>query len=95
MRCSERNERLRLKLIIEVSVGVVPGVPLSDLCRRWHVTDSNFEDAAKLAGEQSENGKAIARLELIARVSAEAAAYATSMMRPDLNNWVKLDWLWM
>ena len=84
-----------LKLVIEVSVGIVPGIPLSDLCRRWHVQSVDFEEAAKLAGDQSEHGKAVARLGLVARISAEAATYAATMMRPDLNNWVKLDWIWL
>lgn len=74
------------RVIIEVVAGVIPQQPMEEYTKRWAITSAEWygiEDA-------------YTRTDLLAERNKAAQEYAMSlMMRPDLVNWVRTDWLWL
>lgn len=74
------------RVIIEVVAGVIPQQPMEEYTKRWAITSDEWYKAV---------GPGTA-MELLAERNKAAQEYAMSlMMRPDLVNWVRTDWLWL
>ena len=72
------------RVIVEVVAGLLPGKnPNPELTHRWAITSTQWYGCED-------------RTALLAECNDKALEYAKSlMMRPDLLNWVRLDWIWL
>lgn len=71
-----------LKLMIEVTVGLSPTMPIDERCRRWTYTSLDYE---------ADREDAV----IFRRLCDEAMAYAREQMHPAYNNYVRVDWTWV
>jgi len=73
----------RVKVIVEVVAGRVPGKPILERTRQFVITFEEWVDADDQAN-------------LLANRNGEACGYAQYlMMQPDRLNWVRVDWIWL
>jgi hypothetical protein len=93
-----------LKLMIEVTAGIIPGTPEPAFTRRWVITSSEWElaqaaDAELLQqaqeGEPSAGDHAMHAALLLAFRAAEADEYARLLRNPQRFNFVRTEWVWM
>lgn len=70
----------------EVTAGIIPGEPMPEYTRRWGLTSSQWYGPD---GEPSATGAALYNAYLVA-----AQEYARCLMRPDVLNWVRVEWIW-
>lgn len=77
---------LSLRLMIEVTAGVLPGTPDPAHSRGYNITSDEWEKAeeAGLTGP------------LLAELNGQAQGYAALLMlQPDALNWVRTEWVWL
>ncbi len=85
---------MRARVMIQVDVGVLPGTPESS--KMFALTSEEFYRQPSDDGDtRFADGDHSKGAEALSRVHQEALDYAQSQMRPDLNNWVKLEWVWL
>lgn len=93
-----------VKLVIEVTAGIIPGTPEAAFSRRWVITSSEWEAAQDADGEllqQAQEGDAEAEGHamhvalLLAFRAAEADEYARLLRNPLRFNFVRTEWVWM
>lgn len=73
------------RVVLEVTGGLIPGRPDSELTRRWALTSAKWHDL-------DDRGKSTA----LAELNGQAQGYAgLLMLQPDRLNWVRLDWVWL
>lgn len=79
-----------VKLIVEVTAGLIPGEPEQEYTRRFTMTSAEWEEATQSRVAPSAHG------ELLAKLNGQALGYAGYLMlQPDRLNWVRTDWLWV
>lgn len=71
-----------------MTAGVIPGVLIPELSRRWYYTSADSEADMKLLASQP--GASIRFKEL----QKEAMDYANAILDPGRLNWVRVDWIW-
>ncbi len=76
-----------------VTASVIPGEPDRSLTRVWHYT--GFDHLADLEYQRTHGETAGMAGTRFAKMRAEARDYAESLQEPSMQNWVKLDWMWM
>lgn len=80
------------KAVWEVRAGFVPGLPLSELTKRWVYTSEDFA--------KDEASNTLPRLDLIgyhavfSKMRAEAMDYCMQMQNPSWCNWAELTYIW-
>jgi len=82
-----------VKVIIEVSAGLIPGQPENEFMRRWVITSAEWEKAVQ-DDEQADAEHAFHRSLLLAFRAAEADEYARLLRNPARFNWTRTDWIW-
>lgn len=79
-------EPTSLRLVIEVTAGVLPGVPDLHHSRAYNMSTDEWEKAQEAGLE----GSALAEL------NGQAAGYAALLqLQPDRLNWVRTEWVWL
>ena len=86
-----------VKLVIEVTAGIRPGLPEPQFTRRWTLTSDEWERAQAEDDELLEKGDAHAMHAalLLGARAAEADEYARLLRNPQRFNWVRTEWEWM
>lgn len=80
------RQPLTLKLMIEVTAGVLPGTPDPAHTRHYNMSSDEWEKAE----EAGLTGPALAEL------NGQAAGYAALLqLQPDMFNWVRTEWVWL
>ena len=87
-----------VKLVIEVTAGIRPGLPEPQFTRRWTLTSDEWERAQVEDDELHKNGDnehAMHAALLLGARAAEADEYARLLRNPQRFNWVRTEWEWM
>lgn len=71
------------KVIIEVQAGLIPGKADPEMTRRWAITSEEWETAGKEWPA------------MLAERVGQAQGYAALLAQPQINNWVRLDWVYV
>lgn len=80
--------------MIQVDYGVLPGTP--DVTKQFFLSSEEFYRQPSDDGDtRYADGDFSKGAEALQRVHQEALDYAQSQMRPDVNNWVKMEWVWL
>lgn len=81
------------RVLLEVTAGLIPGRPETELTRQWAITSTEWKAAGEQVPSDLEAGK---QSELLAERNGRALAYANLLMlQPDRVNWVRTDWIWL
>lgn len=85
---------MRARVLIQVDTGILPGTPEST--KQFVLTSEEFYRQASDDGDtRFADGDYSKGAEALQRVQEEALEYARSQMRPDVNNWVRMEWMWL
>jgi hypothetical protein len=87
-----------VKLVIEVTAGLRPGLPEPQFTRRWTITSDEWEQAQAEDDallETGDNEHAVHAALLLAFRAAEADEYARLLRNPQRFNWVRTEWEWL
>jgi hypothetical protein len=83
----------RLRVAWQVRAGVVPGVPMEELERKWFLTSEVFYAEQEMTEEEFKaahpDGKST-----FATFRDDAYEYAKSLNEPRALNWVEVTWIW-
>jgi hypothetical protein len=78
-------EMKQARVLLEVSVGIIPGTPMPEHTRQWAITSDEWNDAT-----------AEGRDVILAEANGKMQGYAALMMlQPSRFNWVKTEWIWL
>ena len=77
------HEGFALKASWEVTAGVVPGIGIAELTKRWLYTSADFEEDTKHTSEQGYQPKFM-------KLLAEASFYQAQLTNPHFINWVQM-----
>ena len=79
----KRFEMQSIRVIIEVTAGIIPGQPMEQYTQKWAITSEEWQVSTDQAF-------------LLAITNGRAQGYAGwLMMQPNSINWVRTDWIWL
>lgn len=78
-----------LRIIIEVTAGVLPGTPMKEYAKRFVITSGAWYAQGAYEGKEEE-----AKMEVL-KVYGTAQEYMRNLMNPQVVNWVRLDWIYL
>lgn len=85
---------MRVRVMIQVDTGILSGTP--EMTKQFFLSSEEFYRQASDDGDaRYADGDYSKGAEALQRVQEEALEYARSQMRPDVNNWVKVEWVWL
>ena len=90
---NKMTEGTRARCCWEVTAGVIPGVPILELTRRWMITSEYWEKVNAMSDIEFKaacpDGKSA-----FATFMEEAFEYAKTVSDPSSHNWVRCEWIW-
>ena len=90
---SSQAETDLLRAAWEVRAGVVPGVAMPELTKRWLLTSETFYQEDHMSAEEFKAKFPDGR-STYAQYRDEAYDYAKSLNDPRTLNWVEVSWIW-
>lgn len=83
----------RLRCSWEVRAGIVPGSPMMEHTKRWHLTSEQWEIENQMTDDQFKVAHPDGR-STFAKFQTAAYDYANSLTDPRGLNWVSVEWIW-
>jgi len=78
----------RLRISIEVQAGIIPGTPMPEHTKQFHITSDIWYAQDEYLNREDE-----ARMEVM-KIYGTAQEYARNLMNPQIVNWVRMDWIY-